>query len=170
MNPYLSVLVGEIKNRARIYAHIYRELSKEVGEDKATMILKKAIYARGEEKGEQLSDRIKTPDLHELAVASVEGKGEMDAFGHEVVSENPDYLLLRLNRCPLVDAWKEAGIPPEGRKKMCDLAYQVDFGKFEAAGYRLTFDCRIADEQGSCDLRIEIGGPAPLPSSNSGPA
>lgn len=170
MNPYLSVAVGEIKNRARIYAHLYRELSREVGEDKATMILKKAIYARGEEKGKQLAESIKKPNLHELAVASVQGKGEMDAFGHEVVSEHPDYILLRLNRCPLVEAWKEAGIPPEGRKKMCDIAYQVDFGKFEAAGYRLTFDCRIADEQGSCDLRIEIREPAPIPAANSRPA
>jgi len=166
MNPYLSVLVGEIKNRARIYAHIYRELAKEVGEDKAAMILKKAVYARGEEKGEQLSGRIKNPNLHELAVASLEGKGQMDAFGHEVVSENPEYILLRLNRCPLVEAWKEAGIPPEGRKKMCDIAYQVDFGKFEAAGYRLKFDCRIADEQGSCDLRLEIRESDPVPEAN----
>lgn len=156
MNPYLSVVVGEIKNRARIYAHIYKELSKEVGADKATEILKKAIYARGEEKGEQLAARIKKPDLHELAVAFVEGKGEMDAFGHEVVRENPDHIVLRLNRCPLVDAWKEAGIPPEERKKMCDIAYQVDFGKFETAGYKLSFDCRIAEDQESCDLRVEI--------------
>ena len=156
MNPYVSVLVGEIKNRARIYVHIYQELSKEVGKEKATEILKKAIYARGKEKGIQLADRIKRPDLHELAVAFVEGKGEMDAFGHEVAHEASDHVILRLNRCPLVEAWKEAGLSPEERRKMCDIAYQVDFGKFETAGYKLSFDCRISEDQEACDLRVEL--------------
>ena len=156
MNPYLSVLVGEIKNRARIYAHIYRELSGEVGHERATGILKKAIYARGKEKGAQLADRIKKPDLHELAVAFVEGKGEMDAFRHEVVTENDGQVILRLNRCPLVEAWKEAGLSVEDRKKMCDIAHQVDFGKFETAGYRLSFNCRISEDRESCDMRLEI--------------
>jgi hypothetical protein len=156
MNPYLSVLVGEIQNRARIYVHIYKELSKEVGGEKATEILKRAIYARGREKGAQLANRIKIPNLRELALAFVEGKGEMDAFGHEVVQENPDYIILRLNRCPLVDAWKEAGLSFEERKKMCDIANQVDFGKFESAGYTLTFSCLKAGDSESCDMKIAI--------------
>jgi predicted ArsR family transcriptional regulator len=156
MNPYLSVLVGEIKNRASIYVHIYQELSKEVGSEKATEILKKAVYARGKEKGALLADRIKKPDLHELAVAFVEGKGEMDAFGHEVVSENHGQVILRLNRCPLVAAWKEAGLSTEERKKMCDIAHQVDFGNFETAGYTLSFNCRISEDHESCDMRLEI--------------
>ncbi len=156
MNPYLSVLVGEIKNRARIYVSLYQKLSREVGREKAEEILKKAIYARGKEKGVLLADRIKNPDLHELAVAFVEGKGEMDAFGHEVVRESPDHVILRLNRCPLVEAWKEAGLSPEERKTMCDIAYQVDFGKFETAGYKLSFDCRASEGHESCDMRIEI--------------
>jgi hypothetical protein len=156
MNQNLSVLVGEIKNRAKIYVHLFRELSKEVGEEKATQIMKKAIYTRGKEKGVPLLERIKEPNLHELAVALVEGKGEMDAFGHEVVREKPDHVLLRLNRCPLVDAWKEAGLSPKERKKMCDIAYQVDFGKFEEAGFKLSFDCRIAEDGECCDMRIKV--------------
>jgi hypothetical protein len=156
MNPYVSVLVGEIKNRARIYVHIYRELSKEVGQEKATEILKRAIYARGTEKGALLAGRIKNPNLHQLALALVEGKGEMDAFGHEVIRENPDYVILRLNRCPLVEAWKEAGLSSDERKKMCDIAYQVDFGKFEAAGYKLSFNCRMSDDCESCDLKVAV--------------
>ena len=156
MNHNLSVLIGEIRNRAKIYAHIYRELSKEVGEDKAAEIMKRSIHTRGKEKGVQLLERIKKPDLHELAVAFVEGKGEMDAFGHEVVREKSDHVLLRLNRCPLVDAWKDAGLSQQEIARMCDIAYQVDFGKFEEAGFKLSFDCRIAEDGESCDLRVEL--------------
>ena len=156
MNQYLPVLIKELKNRAIIYTHIYRELSKEIGREKAIEILKRALYARGEEKGSQLAARIGKPDLHELAIAFVEGNAEMDAFGHEIVQEHTDHVLLRLNRCPLVDAWKEAGVTPEEQRDLCDIAYQVDFGKFEKAGYRLSFNCRIADHCKSCDLKVSL--------------
>jgi hypothetical protein len=156
LTEHLNILSDEIKNRAKIYACIYRELSKEVGQEKAIEILKRALYARGQEKGRQLAVKLGKPDLHQLAASFVEGKVEMDAFGHEVVREHPDFIVLRLNKCPLVDAWKETGLSPEEQKRMCDIAYQVDFGKFEAAGYKLSFDCRIADGCKSCDLRVKI--------------
>jgi hypothetical protein len=156
MNPNLDALTNEIKNRAKIYLHLYRELSKEIGKDRAIETLKRAIYARGKEKGLQLAGAIGKQDLHKLAIAFAEGKGAMDAFGHEVVREQPDGILLRLNRCPLVEAWKEAGLSADERRLLCDIAYQVDFGKFEGAGYRLSFDCRIADGHKSCDLRVTL--------------
>jgi hypothetical protein len=157
MNQQMAALTGELKNRARIYVHIYRELSREVGQEKAIEILKRALYARGREKGLQLKEKIGEPDLHELAAAFVEGHADLDAFGHEIVQEHSDYVLLRLNRCPLVDAWREAGLSPAEQKIMCDIAYQVDFGKFETAGYRLAFRCRIAAACKSCDLHVTIG-------------
>jgi hypothetical protein len=156
MNQNLDALTNEIKNRAKIYIHIYRELSKEVGREKAVGILKRALYARGREKGLQLAARIAAPDLHKLAIAFMEGNADMDAFGHEIVQEHSDYVLLRLNRCPLVEAWKEAGLTPDEQKDMCDIAYQVDFGKFETAGYKLGFNCRIADSCKSCDLKVTL--------------
>ena len=156
MNPNLQILLNELKNRARIYVHIYRELSKEVGKEKAAEILKRALYERGREKGLLLAARLGEPDLHKMAVSFVEGEMDMDAFGHEIVQEHSDYILLRLNRCPLVDAWKEAGITSEEQKALCDIAYQIDFGKFEAAGYKLAFTCRIADACKSCDMRVTI--------------
>ncbi len=156
MNQNLAILVNELKNRARIYVCIYRELSKEVGKEKAADILKKALYARGQDKGLQLAAKIGEPNLRELAAAFMDGKADMDAFGHEVVLEYPNLIVLRLNRCPLVEAWKEGGLTPEEQKVMCDIAYQVDFGKFEAAGYKLEFSCRIADACKSCDMKVTI--------------
>jgi hypothetical protein len=156
MNSNVDVLINEIKNRATIYLHIYRELSKELGQDRALTILKRAVYARGKEKGVQLAGKIGKPDLHQLALSFVEGKGAMDAFGHEIVEEHSDFIVLRLNRCPLIEAWEEAGLSPDEKKLMCDIAYQIDFGKFEGAGYRLVFDCRVADGCKSCDLRVTL--------------
>ncbi len=156
MNPNLSFLLNELKNRASIYVHIYHEMSKEVGPERAAGVMKKALYARGREKGLQLAARIGKPDLQKLAAAFMEGRGDMDAFGHEVARQGPDAVVLRLNRCPLVEAWDEAGLSEEERLAMCDIACQVDFGKFEAAGYRLAFSCRIADACKSCDLCVTL--------------
>ena len=155
MNQSLSVLINEIKNRARIYVHIYRELSKELGSEKAVDVLKRALYARGREKGLDLAAKLPKPDLDKLAAAFVEGDVDMDAFGHEIVRREQDSVLLRLNRCPLVEAWSEAGLSPEDQRLLCDIAYQVDFGKYEAAGYKLAFNCRIADAGISCDLHVK---------------
>jgi predicted ArsR family transcriptional regulator len=154
MNKYTNALKQEVMNRARIYYLIYKELSAEVGEERAIEILKRAIYERGKEKGRQLAEKIGEPDTKKLATAFMEGKQEIDVFGHEVVEVGEDHALLRLNQCPLVEAWEGMGLSEEEKKKMCDFAYQVDFGKFEGAGYDLKFNCRIAAGNATCDLHV----------------
>jgi hypothetical protein len=156
MNQNLSILINELKNRGRIYILIYRELAKEVGSEKAASILKAALYKRGKEKGIQLAQKIGEPDLHKLALAFMESSGDMDAFGHEIAEENPHHVVLRLNHCPLVEAWEDANLSPEEKKILCDIAYQIDFGKFEAAGYKLSFNCRAADGEKCCDLQVSL--------------
>ena len=156
MNPGLKALTKELKNRAQIYIQIYRELSKELGKEKAASILKAALYARGREKGLQLAATLGEPDLHKLALNFMEGQGDLDAFGHEIAEEHSDYVVLRLNHCPLVDGWEEVHLSDDEKKLLCDIAYQVDFGKFEGAGYKLSFNCRIADGCNSCDLRVTL--------------
>jgi len=154
MNEPLKALKNEIKNRALIYYKIYSRLSAEVGPEQAGRLLGEAIYERGRDKGEQLGKKIGEPDLERLAHAFMEGKNEMDAFGHQVVAVTDTSALLRLNRCPLVEAWDEAGLSADEKTTMCDIACQVDFGKFEAAGYHLKFRCRIADGAQTCDMEL----------------
>jgi hypothetical protein len=127
-----------------------------VGHEKAGEILKKAIYQRGKEKGLLLADKVGQPDLQKLALAFVEGKEEIDVFGHEIVRADAEKAVLRLNDCPLVEAWREMGLSPEEIRTMCDVSYQVDFGKFEAAGYKLEFGCRLAAGEDSCDLLVTL--------------
>jgi hypothetical protein len=150
----LQKLKDEIKNRALIYHEIYLQLSAELGAEKAAGLMGKAVYERGKDKGEQLRDKIGEPDLARLARAFMEGKHEMDAFGHQVVEVSETRAVLRLNRCPLVEAWDEAGLSPDEKRTMCDIACQVDFGKFEGAGYRLKFRCRAGDGAQTCDMEL----------------
>jgi hypothetical protein len=150
----LEKLRDEIKNRALIYREIYLRLSAELGAESAARLMGEAVYERGKDKGEQLRDKIGEPDLARLAGAVMRGKDEMDAFGHEIVEVTDARAVLRLTRCPLVEAWDEAGLSPDEKKTMCDIACQVDFGKFEGAGYRLKFRCRIGDGGPTCDMEL----------------
>jgi hypothetical protein len=150
----LKQLVGEIKNRALIYRRIYEQLVAALGPEQAVLAMGEAIYQRGRDKGRELSKTIGEPDLEKLAHAFAEGKHEMDAFGHEVVAVTDTEAVLRLNRCPLSEAWDEAGLSAKEKLTMCDIASRVDFGKFEAAGYQLRFACRIAEGADTCDLHV----------------
>lgn len=154
MDQYLKALKDEIKNRALIYVELYRQLAAELGHDEAVRFMGRATYERGRAKGEQLGAKIGAPDLPALARAFAEGRSDMDAFAREVVEVSDERAVLRLTRCPLVEAWDEAGLSEAEKTAMCDIACQVDFGKFEAAGYHLRFRCRIADGAESCDMEL----------------
>lgn len=154
MDRPLKALEDEIKNRALIYFQIYQQLTAALGSAEAIRFMGKGIYERGKDKGQQLAEKIGDPDLVRLASAFGEGKDGMDAFQREVVEVSDTRAVLRLTRCPLVDAWVEAGLSPEEKATMCDIACQVDFGKFEGAGYRLKFRCRIADGEDTCDMEL----------------
>jgi hypothetical protein len=153
----LKLLVDEIRNRSLIYLRIYEQLAAALGPEQAIRLMGDAIYERGRDKGRELSKKVGEPDLAKVAHAFVEGKDEMDAFGHEVVAVTSTEAVLRLNRCPLTDAWDEAGLSAKEKATMCDIASRIDFGKFEAAGYRLRFACRIADGARTCDLHVTKG-------------
>lgn len=154
MDKPLKALRDEIKNRALIYHEIYLQLAAELGPDAAAGVMGAGIYQRGRVKGAQLAGQIPSPDLDRLARVFAEGRTEMDAFEREVVEVSDTRAVLRLTRCPLVEAWDEAGLSPDEKVRMCDIACQVDFGKFEGAGYRLKFRCRIADGSGTCDMEL----------------
>lgn len=154
MSQPLDALKNEIKNRALIYYRIYQQLSAQLGSAEAVRLMGRGIYQRGRDKGEPLGAKIGEPDLVRLAEAFAAGGDAMDAFEREVVEAGDTRAVLRLTRCPLVDAWDEAGLSQEEKTTMCDIACQVDFGKFEGAGYSLKFRCRIADGDDTCDMEL----------------
>ena len=154
MDTHVKALKDEIKNRALFYVELYRKLSAALGQEEAARLMGEAVYERGKAKGDLLAGKIGTPDLQTLARTFADGKSDMDAFAREVVEASDDRAVLRLTRCPLVEAWEEAGLSAGERSTMCDIACQVDFGKFEGAGYHLTFKCRIADGAPTCDMEL----------------
>ncbi|NTU71163.1 MAG: L-2-amino-thiazoline-4-carboxylic acid hydrolase [Coriobacteriia bacterium] len=143
-------------NRALIYAAIYDELSWEIGDERATDIMKRAIHARGHEVGKKYRPAVRRGDLDEVARIFCEGSPCAGALFTPGVEERSDgRLVLRMESCPLKDAWVAENRSPEQIDHLCEIAAAVDEGTFESAGLELTFLERLGQEGASrCVLEL----------------
>ncbi len=131
---------ASFENRALMYAYIYEELSDELGPERATELMKRAIHRRGLEIGRKYRAAAHAGDLAEVGAIFCEGSpcgGEL--FNPGIEQEGDDHIVLSMTSCPLLDAWKEAGLDPEELDAMCAIAAAVDEGTFEGAGLDLEF-------------------------------
>ena len=128
-------LYNSFKNRALVYYQIFDELRKEIGEEKATEIMKRAIYKRGLAVSKSYK-KFAPNDMEGLKkayIASDPDGGNM--FAAEATRCDSEGFDLKTHRCPLRDAWQEAGLPDKEIMKICEIATVVDNGTFEGAGF-----------------------------------
>jgi hypothetical protein len=150
-----EALRAQIKNRAMMYYHIFNEIGQETGEEKATEIMKRAIYKRGFEVGKILAE-----------YAPSDFKGLRDAFLDRIVPDedrifNPEVrrcdeqeLEIKMGQCPLKEAYQEAGLSEEETAKMLEMAGQVDKGTFEGAGFSFSGETWRPGKEGCCHFHI----------------
>ncbi len=148
------------ENRALMYAYLYDELATELGEVRATELMKRAIRRRGIEIGAKYREAAERGDLDEVARIFVEGSPAAGGLFRPGVEEGPadGRLVLRMTECPLVDAWKAAGYDQGAVNHLCEIAAEVDHGTFEGAGLELTFLER-APQPGGCRCLLELKVP-----------
>lgn len=147
-------LYDSFKNRAMIYHTMYEELRRELGAEKAEELMQRAIYQRGAEKGQKYA-QFAPDNLDGLCQAFVDGlpdEGRM--FEPEVVRRDPEALDIKFHRCPLREAWQEAGLPDELIATLCRIAARIDNGTFESAGFGFFADTWQPGGEGCCHLHI----------------
>lgn len=150
-------LIGSFKNRALLYHHIFQTLREEVGEEKAAETLKRAIYNRGCEVGKQFAKFAPTDmkGIHDAFLAFIPDEGRL--FQPEVKRCDAGGVDIKFHRCPLKEAWQEAGVAEAEIAKLCHIAGRVDNGTFEGAGFNFTADTWKPGEEGCCFLHIRPG-------------
>ena len=148
------------ENRAILYRLIFEEIAAEVGRERAAEIMKRAIRRRGEQTSVKYREAAEAGDLR-LVGCIFCGDSACDGalFEPSIESWDGETLVLSMEACPLVDAWKAAGLPDTEIDLMCDIAAAIDTGTFEGAGLELTF----LDRQGrpgseKCLLRLRVPG------------
>ena len=147
-----------MKNRAMMYYYIYKELSQEVGREKAAQILKRAIYNRGLEVGKTLAEH-GPDDLNGLKDAFLERGVPYDGsmFQPEIISCDAEELSIKFHRCPLKEAYIEAGLSEDETATMLEIAAQVDYGTFEGAGFSFHGETWKPGRTGCCHLHVRPG-------------
>jgi hypothetical protein len=157
-NPAASeALRGAIKSRALFYLAIYREMASELGAQKATELMRRAIYKRGVETGKQFRKHSPS-DLRGLCDAFLAFiPDHAHTFQPEVIRCTDGELEIKLHGCPLKDAWLEAGLPADEVAHLCSMAATVDNGTFEGAGFQFSAETWQEGQEGCCHLHIRPG-------------
>ena len=142
------------KNRAILYFLIFDELRKELGEERAEEIMKRAIYRRGVQKGEKYKPYAPADfeGLRDAFVSGVPDDGRL--FDPNVLRCDSDGLDVNLENCPLKEAWEEIELGEEDRITMCRIAGEIDKGTFETAGFDFEPDTWQPGRTGCCHLHI----------------
>lgn len=147
-------LNASFKNRALLYYHFFDELRREIGEARATEIMKRAIYARGCEIGQRFA-AISGDDMEGIKDAFLDFIPDDGAlFEPELVRCDAEGVDIQFHRCPLKEAWQEAGLSESDIAKLCEIAGRVDNGTFEAAGFAFSADTWRPGRSGCCFLHI----------------
>lgn len=153
-------LESAFRNRADLYRLMLEELRAEWGPEAAERVMVRAIERRGRE-----------------VAAAFGGLGPNDAraIGEAFLKVSPDGgrmypveverfeggIAFRVKRCPLKDAWREAGVSAQDLTTLCRIAGAFDRGLFEATGVR--FDNTTWHEghgEDCCHIRLCNRDPA----------
>jgi len=135
---------ASFENRALMYLHLYETLTQELGPEQAGDLMKAAIYQRGLEVSERYREAAQEGDLNQIGELFCDGSpcdGSLFEPGVEEVGTSR--IVLRMSACPLVDAWREHGVPDYEIDILCGIAATVDEGTFEGAGLELEFLDRL---------------------------
>jgi hypothetical protein len=150
-------LRAAFKSRALFYHAVFDEMRRDFGEDKAKEIMKRAIRRRGEAISGIFAPHAPRdlPGLRDTFLAFIPQGAAL--FAPEVVRCDEGELTIQFHRCPLKEAWEEAGLSESERSTMCELAGVVDAGTFESAGFAFAADTWKPGRGGCCRLHIRPG-------------
>jgi L-2-amino-thiazoline-4-carboxylic acid hydrolase len=150
-------LYAAFRHRALLYYHFFETLRAELGEARSAEIMSRAIYTRGTEIGKSFA-RFAPADfqgLRDAFIGFVPDDGNM--FAPDVTRCDAGGLDIKLRRCPLKNAWREAGLPDTEVARLCRIAGRIDNGTFEAAGFAFSADTWQPGQDGCCNLHVRPG-------------
>jgi hypothetical protein len=148
-----EILRRELEDAFRNRAHLYRlmldELTVEVGPVRAEKVLARAVERRGREMAELLfaGTERRAESIGERFLEVSPDGGRM--YPHDL-ERLPDGMTIHVRRCPLKDAWVEAGLDADRIAALCRIAGAFDKGLFEAAGVRFRNETWTPARGGGC--------------------
>lgn len=142
------------ENRGVAYAMIFDEMVKEFGLEKAKEVMKRAIYKRGVQIGENFKEFAPRnfAGLRDAFLGMIPDGSQM--FKPTVTRCDAEGLDIEFENCPLKNSWRKMGLSEEQCAVMCEVSGIVDYGTFEGAGFHFEMTALPEGSKEKCYLKI----------------
>ena len=158
MAPDRDTLARELREafagRALLYDAIDRELTAEIGADRAAEVLGRAIEGRGRAVAAAMFADIDRADPRAVADRFLATSPDGGTMYPTAVDRVDGAVTIAVQRCPLQDAWRAAGVAPERVARLCRIAGRVDTGLFGATGVKFSAQTWAPGREGCCRIRL----------------
>jgi hypothetical protein len=148
-------LDAAFKNRARLYKNMLDESTAAMGRERAEAVLAAAVEKRGEESGRALFGHLTAPTARQVAdtfLAASPAEGTL--FAHTRRDDDRGNVTVSVSRCPLLEAWREDGLPDSEIQTLCRIAGRFDNGCFGVAGIAFAAETWTPGKDGCCTLHL----------------
>lgn len=129
-------LESAFRNRADLYRLMFASLTNRLDPDEAEAVMIEAIEERGREVARQAFARFGSKDARAIGEAFLAVSPDGGRMYPTEVTRWPEGIRFCVCRCPLKDAWRDAGVDGDHLARMCRIAGAFDRGLFEATGIR----------------------------------
>jgi L-2-amino-thiazoline-4-carboxylic acid hydrolase len=143
-------LEDAFRGRAHLYRVILEELTASMGEVAAEQLLARAIERRGREVAAGLFKAVSPPSANAIGEKFLSVSPDRGRMYPCQVERRSDGMSIRVDRCPLQDAWVDSGQSSEQVATLCRIAGAFDKGLFEAAGVKFANQPWHRDRGGGC--------------------
>jgi hypothetical protein len=149
-------LDSAFRNRADLYRLFLDELSVSFGPAVAEAVMVKVVEQRGREVAAAAFSSFGPNDARALGEAFLAISPDSGRMYPADVERGDHHIAFKVRRCPLKDAWVEAGLKDEALATLCRIAGAFDRGLFEAAGVRFSNRTWIPGHGSDCcHIRLE---------------
>ncbi|MGO4834215.1 L-2-amino-thiazoline-4-carboxylic acid hydrolase [Rhizobiaceae sp. 2RAB30] len=148
-------LDGAFRNRADLYRLFYDELEAALGPEEAEALMIRAVEKRGREVAALAFAGFGPNDARALGEAFLAASPDGGRMYPTDVERDDRHIAFRVRRCPLKDAWVDAGLDDERLATLCRIAGAFDRGLFEATGVRFeNVTWTPGHGSGCCHIRL----------------
>lgn len=148
-------LDAAFRNRADLYRLMLEELTAEIGAVAAESVLVRTIERRGREVAAQAFAGFGPNDARAVGEAFLAASPDDGRMYPTDVERSDKAIAFRVRRCPLKDAWIEAGVGEAHLATLCRIAGAFDRGLFEATGVRFdNITWTPGHGSGCCHIRL----------------
>jgi len=138
-------------NRGLVYTAILREMRKELGNERATEIFKRAIHNHGLNMAKFLNPPHAIEEFKAWLLAFLPDGGAMHE--PEVLHSDEKGLDIKFRRCPLKEGWRMVGLSRDEVADMCKHADAFDHGFFGGM-FEYSMDLWTEQSDDSCILHF----------------